>query len=70
MKARLKSKLKEIGIRAAKTFLQAFLAAIPFTASTIEGGVSVWKSVLVGAVAAGLSAAMNVVIAALSDDFL
>jgi hypothetical protein len=66
---KVKSKWKDIAIRAGKTALQAFLAAIPFTVQTIDGGKAVWRSVLIGAVAAGISAGMNVVIAALSDDF-
>jgi hypothetical protein len=69
MTAKVKDKWKDILIRAGKTALQAFLAAIPFTVSTFEGGKAVWRSVLIGAVAAGISAGMNVVIAALSDDF-
>ena len=69
MTQKVKSKWKDIAIRAGKTALQAFLAAIPFTVQTIDGGRTVWRSVLIGAVAAGISAGMNVVIAALSDDF-
>ena len=67
--SKIKSKWKEIAIRALKTFIQSFLAAIPITASLLEGDGTVWKSALIGAIAAGLSAAMNVVIAALSDNF-
>ena len=69
MTAKIKAKWKDILIRAGKTALQAFLAALPFTAATIEGGKAVWRSALIGAVAAGLSAGMNVVIAALTDDY-
>jgi len=65
---KIKAKWKDIAIRAGKTALQAFIAAIPFTAATFEGGTAVWRSVLIGAAAAGISAGMNVVIAALSDD--
>ena len=68
MVAKIKSRWKDIAIRAGKTALQAFLAAIPFTVSTIEGGKAVWHSVLIGAIAAGISAGMNVIITALSDD--
>ena len=69
MTAKIKAKWKDILIRAGKTALQAFLAALPFTAATIEGGKAVWRSALIGAVAAGISAGMNVVIAALTDDY-
>ena len=70
MASKIKAKWKDIAIRAGKTALQAFLAAIPFTVQTFEGGKAVWKSVLIAALAAGISAGMNVVIAALSDDLL
>ena len=70
MANKIKEKWKDIAIRAGKTALQAFLAAIPFTVQTFEGGKAVWKSVLIAALAAGISAGMNVVIAALSDDLL
>ena len=63
MTAKIKAKWKDILVRAGKTALQAFLAALPFTAATIEGGKAVWRSALIGAVAAGISAGMNVVIA-------
>ena len=65
MTARVKAKWKDILVRAGKTALQAFLAALPFTVSTIEGGKAVWKSALIGALAAGISAGMNVIIAAI-----
>lgn len=60
---------KDIAVRAGKTALQSFLAALPITAATLDGGASVWRSALIGALAAGISAGMNVVIAALSDDY-
>lgn len=70
MANKVKAKWKDIMIRAGKTALQAFLAAIPFTVQTFDGGKAVWKSVLIGAIAAGISAGMNVIIVALSDDYL
>ena len=70
MANKIKAQWKDIAIRAGKTALQAFLAAIPFTVQTFEGGKAVWKSVFIAALAAGISAGMNVVIAALSDDLL
>lgn len=69
MTQKIKAKRRDILIRAGKTALQTFLAAIPFTVSTFEGGKAVWRSVLIGAVAAGISAGMNVIIAALSNDY-
>lgn len=70
MMTKIKSKWKDIAIRSAKTAMQAFLAAIPFTASTFEGGEAVWKSVLISALAAGISAGMNVFIGALENDYV
>ena len=64
-----KSKWQDILIKAGKTALQSFLAALPFTAATLEGGKAVWRSALIGALAAGISAGMNVIIAALSNDY-
>lgn len=61
-------KWRDIAIRAGKTAIQAFLAALPITVSALEGGKAVWRSALIGAIAAGISAGMNVIIAALSDD--
>lgn len=62
-----KERWKEIGIRAAKTALQAFCGAITIDAATLEGGASVWRAMLISALAAALSAAMNTVIAALEE---
>lgn len=67
MKARIAAKWKDILIRAGKTALQAFLGTIPFTATFLEGGKAVWVPALSSAAAAGISAGMNVIIAALSD---
>lgn len=53
-------KIEDIGKRASKTFIQAFLSSLTITLPscdfTQEG---VWKSVLIGAIASGLSATMN-----------
>ncbi|MBO7452122.1 MAG: hypothetical protein J6W47_05395 [Bacteroidales bacterium] len=65
---KIKSKWKDIAVRALKTFLQAFLASITFDATTL-GDPKVFRSILISALAAGLSAVMNSAIAALSDDF-
>lgn len=67
MKAETKQKLKDIGIRAAKTFIQAFAASLTIDAGTLAGGANVWRSMLISACAAGLSAVMNGFITALSD---
>ena len=64
----IKAAWKDFLIRAGKTALQAFLAAIPITAATLEGGSAAWRSALIGATAAGLSAAMNIVIVSLDEE--
>lgn len=65
-----KAKLKDIGIRAGKTFLQAFLGSISVETLLAATDRSVWRSVLISAAAAGISAVMNLVIASLSEDYL
>lgn len=64
----MSDKAKDIAIRAGKTALQAFLAALPITAATLDGGTVVWRSAIIGALAAGISAGMNVIIAALNTE--
>lgn len=61
-------KLKDIGARAAKTFLQAFIASIPVDAAMLAGGWNVWRAALMSAAAAGISAVMNFVLACLRKD--
>ena len=68
MTKKIRAGWKDILVRAGKTALQAFLAAIPITATTLEGGRAVWRSILIAALAAGISAGMNTVIAALGSD--
>ena len=68
MASKIKSKWKDIMIRAGKTALQTFLGTIPFTVTFLEGGKAVWVPALSSAAAAGISAGMNVIIAALSDE--
>jgi hypothetical protein len=70
VKAKLAAKWKDILIRAGKTAIQTFLGAIPFTAATFSGGKAVWMPIVISAASAGISAGMNVIIAALSDDYL
>ena len=67
MTVRTINMIKDIGTRALKTAIQSFLAAIPFTAATLESDKAVWRSALIGALAAGISAGMNVIIAALDS---
>lgn len=61
-------KWKDIASRAAKTFLQAFIASIPVDAALLGSGWNVWRATLLSAAAAGISAAMNFIIAVLKED--
>lgn len=61
-------KLKDIAVRAFKTFLQAFLASIPVDAALIGGGWNVWRAALLSAAAAGISALMNFILAMLQSE--
>ena len=65
-----KERLKDIGIRAAKTFVQAFMGAVSIDVLTATTDRSVWKSMLLGGVAAGISAVWNLVLNALDDSKL
>jgi len=56
-----KAVLKDIGIRAFKTFWQAFIAALAVANFTDSSN---YKAVLIGAVSAGVSAAWNSALAA------
>ena len=58
-----KQKWKDLAERAAWTFVQAFLAALTFEVSDFTGGVRVWRTVLLSALAAGLSAVKTAVLA-------
>ena len=62
------SKWKDIAERAAKTFLQAFIASIPVDAALLGGGWNVWRAALLSAAAAGISALMNFILACLRED--
>lgn len=64
----MKTKWRDIGIRAGKTFVQTFLGAVTIDAAMMTADRSVWRSMLLAAAAAGFSAAMNTVLAALKDD--
>lgn len=50
-----------LAVRAFKTFIQAFLSVLAVSLATVVD-VETGKAVLIGAVAAGISAAMNLVI--------
>ena len=65
-----RAKLKDICIRAAKTFLQAFLGSISVETILAAADRSIVRSMLISAVAAGISAVMNLVIASLENDYL
>lgn len=55
--------MKDIFIRALKTFIQGFLGALAIALPTTDiTQAEVVKSVLIGAVAAGVSALMNFII--------
>ena len=61
--------MKDILIRAGKTFIQGFLGALAVTLPNSNfNDMSVVKSLLIGAVAGGLSAVMNLVINLLNKE--
>ena len=53
------AKLKDIGTRAALTFVQAFAAAFVLPPVAQMGQVGVWEAAALAGVAAGISAVMN-----------
>lgn len=59
----MKEKIKDICIRAIKTFIQGFLGALAITLpSTDLTDIALAKSILIGAIAGGISAVMNLII--------
>lgn len=59
----MKGKIKDICIRAIKTFIQGFLGALAITLpSTDLTDIALVKSILIGAIAGGISAVMNLII--------
>ena len=55
--------MKDILIRALKTFIQGFLGALAITLPNANlSDMAVIKSLLIGAIAAGISAIMNLII--------
>ncbi len=62
-------KLKDILIRAFKTFIQGFLATLIVLLKESDlSDMSILKSVLIGALAGGISAIMNLIIKALEKE--
>lgn len=57
----MKATFKDIAVRAGKTFIQAFIAALAVANFTDQSN---YKAVLIGAVSAGVSAAWNSALAA------
>ena len=61
--------MKDILIRALKTFVQGFLGALAVTLPSSDfSDMSVVKSLLIGAIAGGISAVMNLVINLLNKE--
>lgn len=61
--------MKDILIRAGKTFIQGFLGALAVTLPNSNfNDMSVVKSLLIGAIAGGISAVMNLVINLLNKE--
>lgn len=59
----MKEKIKDICIRAIKTFIQGFLGALAITLpSTDLTDIALVKSIFIGAIAGGISAVMNLII--------
>lgn len=60
--------MKDILIRAGKTFIQGFLGALAVTLPNSDfSNMQVVKSLLIGAVAGGVSAVMNLIINLLNN---
>lgn len=59
-------KAKDILIRMIKTFIQGFLATL--VVSTQSGNVEITKSIVIGALAGGISAVMNLAIKMLESN--
>lgn len=56
----MEKKIKDILVRMIKTFIQGFLATL--VVSTQNGNIEIGKSVIIGALAGGISAVMNLII--------
>ena len=61
--------MKDIIIRAIKTFIQGFLGALAITLPNSDiNDMAVLKSILIGALAGGISAVMNLIIKLLNKE--
>ena len=59
----MNGKIKDIVIRALKTFIQGFLGALAISLpSTDLSDIALIKSILIGALAGGISAVMNLIV--------
>ncbi len=59
----MKEKVKDIGIRAIKTFIQGFLATLVVLLKDSDfSDLNLLKSILIGAIAGGISAVMNLIL--------
>lgn len=61
-------KWKDIAERAAKTFLESFLATLPVDAALIAGGWDAWRAALTAAIAAGISAVINFILTSIKKE--
>lgn len=60
--------MKDIFVRAGKTFIQGFLGALAITLPNSDfSNMQVLKSLLIGATAGGISAVMNLIISYLNN---
>lgn len=65
----MKEKIKDITIRAIKTFIQGFLATlIVLLQESDYSDLNILKSVLIGAIAGGISAVMNLIVNAMQKE--
>lgn len=65
----MKEKIKDIVIRALKTFVQGFLATlIVLLKESDYSDLNILKSVIIGAIAGGISAVMNLIIQLMNKD--
>ena len=60
-------RMKDLGVRAVKTFVQAFVASLTIDYTTREAGLGAWRVLLLSATAAGISAVMNFFLICLED---
>lgn len=58
---------KEIWERAIWTFLQAFIASLTLDATTLTGGVRIWRTMFIAAFAAGLSAVKTLILGMIEE---